>query len=67
MVLTVITSVFLINEAVEKFMEPKVGIKLSDERREISEIPFPAFSVCPEVLFNKSVFESSHTEIFPYG
>ena len=50
---SLISSVFLINEAIEKFREQKIVIKLSEKRRNISEIPFPALSICPEVLITE--------------
>lgn len=56
--LTVVISIFLINQAIGKFLERKIGIKLSDERHGVVNVPFPAITICPEVLFNESFLES---------
>jgi Amiloride-sensitive sodium channel len=62
MFVTVILSIFLINEAIKKFLDPKIGIKISDERQGVIQIPFPAISICPEVLFDENIFESFQDE-----
>lgn len=57
MVVTLIASVFLINEAVEKFLARKIAIKISDKPYEISTVPFPAMSICPELLITEAFYE----------
>jgi Amiloride-sensitive sodium channel len=40
-----------------QFLSRKVGVKVSEERHAISEIPFPAVTFCPEPLINESDFD----------
>jgi acid-sensing ion channel, other len=53
---TLVSSIFLINQAIDKFMARKITIKLSDERLSVSEVPFPSISICPEVMMSQSDF-----------
>lgn len=50
---SIFTSVFLIKEAIEKFLAHKVAFKMSDKRHKISEVPFPAVAICPELLISQ--------------
>lgn len=54
MIFVVISSIFLIDEAVDKFLAHKVAVKISDKRHDVSEIPFPALSICPELLVSNN-------------
>lgn len=55
--ITLIGSIFLINEAVQKFRARKIAIKISDVPHEIGSVPFPAITICPELLITDSLFE----------
>lgn len=57
-VLTIISSVWLINESVNKFLARKITIKISDERFEVGYVPFPAISICPEVIMSEIDFST---------
>lgn len=53
MIATLISSIFLVNGAVEKFLERKVAIRISDKRHDVGEIPFPAITFCPELMISE--------------
>lgn len=58
MLITIIASIYLVNEAVQKYLERKTGIRISEKLSKVGEIPFPAVSICPELLIDASMFKN---------
>lgn len=58
-VVALITSFFLINEVIEKFLEHKIAIKISEKQKSVEEIPFPAISICPELLISEESYNEA--------
>lgn len=55
-----VCSIFLIEEGFKKFLKHKIAIKLSDNQNKVSEIPFPALTICPETILP----DVEYSEIF---
>lgn len=53
-IFSLLGSIFLIKETIEKFLAHKVSFKISDKRYEVTTVPFPAIAICPELLISQS-------------
>jgi Amiloride-sensitive sodium channel len=62
MILATILFYFLIAETTEKFLSDHIVIKLFEKRLAIGEIPFPAVTLCPEVIDLKKILNRSRVD-----
>ena len=60
--LSSIMFILLIRQTTDKFVTDQIVIKLLEKRVSIGEIPFPAVTICPEVLDLNTTFKSISTK-----
>jgi Amiloride-sensitive sodium channel len=54
---------FLTFETTSKFLDEKIVLQLSSREVSISEIPFPAVTICPQFI-NKNLFQQADLDLF---
>lgn len=63
-IFSLVACVILVKDAIEKFLDHKFAFKISDKRSAVSEVPFPAFAICPELLISENDLEKLNLKAF---